>query len=109
MNLELDDTTFYLAAIIGGLTGALRSLDDVAPLTSGSDFNPVRGVRQWQDGTGKTIVVNSDGRTYYGGEFIGYRDAHGRITNGSGSLIVTLTDSGQYYAANGDYMGRVFG
>ena len=108
MNLELDDTTFYLAAIIGGLTAAVRTLDDVAPLTGASAFTPVRGVRQWTDGTGKTVQVYPDGRLYYAGEFVGYRDTHGRITGGTGNLIGYLKDTGEYHGLNGDYMGRMF-
>lgn len=84
---ELDDLTIGLAVTVSILTNAARSMDDVAPLTSGSGYSPVRGVRKWHDGTGKTVQVNPDGRLYYAGEFIGYRDAHGRITNGSGTLI----------------------
>jgi hypothetical protein len=106
---ELDDLTIYLAATVRILTNAAHSLDDVAPLASGSGYNPVRGVRKWHDGTGKTITVNPDGRLYYAGSFIGYRDAHGRITNGTGNLIGYLKDTGEYHGADGAYLGRVFG
>lgn len=94
------------AVLIGD---ALKGMDDVSSGSSGSDQTAVRGVRKWQDGTGKTIEVAADGRMYYAGQFVGYRDTQGRITNGSGSFIGTLKDSGELHGPNGDFKGRVFG
>lgn len=89
---------------------AFKSMDDVPPLAiGGSGPTPVRAVRKWQDGTGKVIEVAADGRLTYAGKFVGYRDAQGRITNGSGTFVGTLKDSGELHAANGDFKGRVFG
>lgn len=110
MSLEFDNVTLGLASVVRLLSGAANSMDDVGPLMGGfgSSSEPVRGVRQWTDGTGKTVQVYPDGRLYYAGEFVGYRDTHGRITGGSGNLIGYLKDTGEYHGPNGDYMGRMF-
>lgn len=95
-----------LAAFSAVTSKGLSNLDDIPQIggapTSGS------GGRTWHDGTGKPVQVSADGRLYHNGNFVGYRDASGRITDGSGKMIGSLKDSGEYHDANGNFLGRVF-
>ncbi len=95
-----------LASLAVLLGDALKGMEDTPPLaTGGGDSAPAR---KWQDGTGKTIEVAADGRLTYAGKFVGYRDAQGRITSGTGVFLGTLEDSGAMHGPRGDYKGRIF-
>lgn len=89
-------------------SGALSSLDDVGPARAWDSTSSVRSVRKWHDGAGNQVEVRGDGRLYCAGEFIGYRDAQGRITDCVGNFVGRLDDSGAYYGANGQLQTRLF-
>ncbi|MBS0632036.1 MAG: hypothetical protein JSS11_08995 [Verrucomicrobia bacterium] len=97
-----------LSTFIRIASGALNSIDDVGPVFAWDSSPSVRSVRQWHDGAGNQVEVRGDGRLYCAGEFIGYRDAQGRITDGSGNYVGRLEDSGAYYGANGQLQTRLF-
>ncbi len=95
-----------LAAFSALTSKGLSDLDDIPQIGAG----PLSGSsgKTWHDGTGKPVHVQADGRLYYNGKFIGYRDANGRITDGGGNMIGRLHNSGEYYDASGGIMGRLF-
>lgn len=97
-----------LSTFIRIASGALGSIDDVGPVLSWDSSSSVRSVRKWHDGAGNTVEVRADGRLFCAGEFLGYRDAQGRILDGSGTVIGRLDDSGAYYGANGQFQTRLF-
>lgn len=99
---------FAFSTFIRIATGALHSLDDIGPVLAWDSSSSVRSVRKWHDASGNQVEVRGDGRLYCAGEFLGYRDAQGRITDGSGNLIGRLDDSGAYYGANGQFQTRLF-
>lgn len=92
------------SAIVGTINGAIEGLDCV----SSADDGAIETISKWHDGSGRRIEARSDGRLYGAGEFIGYRDPHGRIVDGAGTMLGTLKDSGEFYAADGQYQGRFF-
>jgi hypothetical protein len=95
------------SAVLRTINGAIEALDCASSVDEGS-ADSVRGVRRWHDGSGRRIEVRADGRMFCAGEFLGYRDPHGRIVGGDGTMLGTLKDSGEFYAADGQYQGRVF-
>lgn len=102
-NMLLGLSTFIRIA-----SGALGSIDDVGPVLTWDSSSSVRSVRKWRDGAGNTVEVRNDGRLYCAGEFLGYRDTQGRITDGSGNFVGRLDDSGAYYGTNGQFQTRLF-
>ena len=83
-------------------------MDDVGSNTLLDSPPAVRGVRTWHDGSGNRVEAFSDGRLFCAGEFLGYRDERGRVTDGSGNLLGRLDDDGAYFAANGQFQTRHF-
>ncbi len=95
------------SAVLRTINGAIEELDCASSADEGSS-DSVRCFRKWHDGSGRRIEVRADGRMFCAGEFLGYRDPHGRIVDGSGTMLGTLKDSGEFYAADGQYQARVF-
>jgi hypothetical protein len=93
-----------LASFIGIFGRALEKHDDMPSLGGGS----APSGQSWHDGSGKEVKVRTDGSVVYNGQFIGRRDASGRIVDGNGRFQGTLKDTGEFHGSDGQYQGRVF-